>query len=64
MFMDALDVDDVIAHLLVTEGFTTVEEVAFVPTEELTGDRRLRRGRGERAEDPRRGLAGGARASA
>ena len=36
MFIDALDVDDVIAHLLVTEGFTTVEEVAFVPIEELT----------------------------
>ena len=35
MFIDALDVDDVIAHLLVTEGFTTVEEVAFVPVEEL-----------------------------
>ena len=27
--------DDVIAGLLVTEGFTTVEEVAFVPLEEL-----------------------------
>ncbi|TAK98173.1 MAG: transcription termination/antitermination protein NusA [Rhodospirillaceae bacterium] len=36
MFIDALDVDDVLAHLLVTEGFTTVEEVAFVPLEELT----------------------------
>jgi N utilization substance protein A len=36
MFIDALDVDDVLAHLLVTEGFTTVEEVAFVPIEELT----------------------------
>ncbi|CCQ75717.1 transcription termination factor NusA [Magnetospira sp. QH-2] len=35
MFIDALDVDDVIAHLLVTEGFTSVEEVAFVPVEEL-----------------------------
>ena len=35
MFVEALDVDDVIAHLLVTEGFTTVEEVAFVPVEEL-----------------------------
>ena len=35
MFVDALDVDDVIAHLLVTEGFTTIEEVAFVPVEEL-----------------------------
>ena len=29
-FVDALNVDDVIAHLLVTEGFTTVEDVAFV----------------------------------
>jgi len=37
MFIDALDVDDVIAHLLVTEGFSTVEEVAFVPTDDLTG---------------------------
>jgi N utilization substance protein A len=35
MFIDALDVDDVIAHLLVTEGFTSVEEVAYVPVEEL-----------------------------
>src|SRR5438552_9326933 len=37
MFMDALDVDDVIAHLLVTEGFTEVEEVAFVPLEDIAG---------------------------
>ncbi len=35
MFIDALDVDDVIAHLLVTEGFSSVEEVAFVPVEDL-----------------------------
>ncbi len=35
MFIDALDVDDVIAHLLVAEGFTTIEQVAFVPIEEL-----------------------------
>ena len=35
MFIEALDVEDVIAHLLVTEGFTTVEEVAFVPMEDL-----------------------------
>ena len=35
MFMEALDVDEVIAHLLVTEGFSSVEEVAFVPIEEL-----------------------------
>ena len=37
MFIEALDVDEVIAHLLVTEGFSTIEEVAFVPMEELTG---------------------------
>ncbi len=36
MFIDALDVDDVLAHLLVTEGFSSVEELAFVPLEELT----------------------------
>ncbi|MGC2854910.1 transcription termination factor NusA [Novispirillum sp. DQ9] len=36
LFIEALDVDDVIAHLLVTEGFSTVEEIAFVPLEELT----------------------------
>ena len=35
MFVDALDVDDVIAHLLVTEGFGTIEEIAYVPLEEL-----------------------------
>ena len=34
-FVEALNVDDVIAHLLVTEGFTTVEDVAFVPVDEL-----------------------------
>ena len=35
MFIDALDVDDVIAHLLVAEGFMALEQVAFVPVEEL-----------------------------
>ena len=35
MFVETLDVDDVIAHLLVTEGFTSVEEVAYVPEEDL-----------------------------
>jgi len=35
LFIDALDVEEVIAHLLVTEGFTTVEEVAFIPAEDL-----------------------------
>jgi N utilization substance protein A len=36
MFVDALDVDEVIAHLLVTEGFSSIEQVAFVPVDDLT----------------------------
>ena len=35
-FVEKLDVDEVIAQLLVTEGFSTIEEVAFVPIEELS----------------------------
>ena len=34
-FMDALDVDEVIAQLLVTEGFASVEEVAYVEISEI-----------------------------
>ncbi len=34
-FVEALDVDDMIAGLLVTEGFTSVEELAFTPVEEV-----------------------------
>jgi N utilization substance protein A len=36
MFVDALNVEEVIAHLLVTEGFTTIDEVAYVPVEDLS----------------------------
>ncbi|MFT7508614.1 MAG: N utilization substance protein A [Sulfitobacter sp.] len=35
MFMEALDVEEVIAQLLVTEGFTNLEEVAYVEIDEL-----------------------------
>ena len=34
-FMEALDVDEVIAQLLASEGFSSVEEVAFVDTDEI-----------------------------
>lgn len=34
-FMEALDVDDMIAHLLVAEGFSTIDEVAMVDLSEL-----------------------------
>ena len=37
LFMKALDVDEVIAQLLATEGFESVEEVAFVAVEEVAG---------------------------
>lgn len=36
MFIDLLDVDEMIAQLLVIEGFTSVEEIAYIPVEELT----------------------------
>ncbi len=36
MFVDTLQVDEVIGQLLVTEGFAAVEEVAFVPINELS----------------------------
>lgn len=35
LFVDALNVEEVIAHLLVTEGFTSIEEVAYVPMSDL-----------------------------
>lgn len=35
-FMEALDVDEMIAHLLIAEGFSNVDEVAFVDLSELS----------------------------
>jgi len=35
LFMDKLEVDEEIAGILVTEGFSTVEEIAYVPAAEL-----------------------------
>ncbi|MCB1556228.1 MAG: transcription termination/antitermination protein NusA, partial [Alphaproteobacteria bacterium] len=35
LFIEALDVDEVIAHLLVAEGFTRIEEIAETPIDEL-----------------------------
>jgi N utilization substance protein A len=35
LFQEALDVDEVIAQLLVTEGFATVEDVAYVDSGEI-----------------------------
>jgi N utilization substance protein A len=35
LFMDTLDVDEMVAQLLVSEGFATLEEVAYVDMDEL-----------------------------
>ena len=35
LFVEKLDVDDDVAAILVEEGFTTLEEVAYVPVNEL-----------------------------
>jgi len=35
MFMDTMNVDEMVAQLLVAEGFTALEEVAFVESDEL-----------------------------
>lgn len=35
-FMDALSVDEDVAMVLVEEGFTTLEEIVYVPVEEMT----------------------------
>ena len=35
-FVSALDVDEMIAHVLISEGFSTVDEIAMVAIEELS----------------------------
>ena len=35
LFMDTMNVDEVVAQLLVSEGFATLEEVAYVEVDEL-----------------------------
>jgi N utilization substance protein A len=37
LFMDSLNVDEMVAQLLVAEGFVTLEEVAFVDLDEIAG---------------------------
>jgi N utilization substance protein A len=36
IFMDSLDVDEDVAEILVQEGFTSLEEIAYVPLEEIS----------------------------
>lgn len=35
LFIEALDVDEMVSHLLIGEGFTKVEEVAFIDLDEI-----------------------------
>ena len=35
LFMDQLDVDEEVASILVQEGFTSIEEIAYVPLDEM-----------------------------
>ena len=57
MFMEALDVDEVVGQLLASEGFGSVEELAVVDEKELAEHRGLRRGHRARAADPRQGIS-------
>ena len=35
LFVDKLDVDEEVADILIAEGFTSLEEVAYVPLQEM-----------------------------
>lgn len=37
LFMDRLDVDEEVADILIQEGFSTLEEIAYVPLNEMQG---------------------------
>lgn len=37
LFMKALDIDDMMARILIQEGFAKVEDIAYISLDELTG---------------------------
>ena len=37
LFMQALDIDEMMAHLLIQEGFSKVEDIAYISLAELAG---------------------------
>ena len=53
MFMEALNVDEVVGQLLASEGFTSVEELAYRGRQGTRRHRGLRRGDRRRAADSR-----------
>ncbi len=48
-FMKQLDVDEDVASILAQEGFSTIEEIAYVPAGRAEVDRSVRRGADQRA---------------
>ena len=61
VFMEALNVDEVVGQLLASEGFTSVEELALVDVKELAGIEGFRRRNRERIAEPRPRISGAAR---
>jgi N utilization substance protein A len=49
VFMEKLDVDEEVANILIEEGFSTLEEIAYVPLAEMLEIESLRRGDRNRA---------------
>ena len=47
-FMEKLDVDEEVADILIDEGFTSLDEIAYVPINELLEIEGVRRGHGRR----------------
>jgi transcription termination/antitermination protein NusA len=58
LFMDTLDVDEMMAQLLVAEGFTNLEEVAYVELDELLSIDGFDEGTAARTSGPRPRLSG------
>ena len=56
LFMQALDVDEVVAQLLASEGFRTVEEVAYVDAGEVASIQGFDEEHGPRDSEPRAGV--------
>jgi N utilization substance protein A len=52
-FMERLDVDEEVADILVAEGFTSLEEVAYVPIQEMNEIDAFDEDTGQRASQPR-----------
>ncbi len=61
LFIEALNVDEVVGQLLASEGFNSVEELAMVDEKEIAGDRGLRRGHRPRIAGARARLSSASR---